>query len=139
MRLVVDAIAGGLLAAAIAGTAVAQPAKPAPPPPPPASAPVPDTAASRQVPTRNPAIRAAENAKEPGVQRPDERVIPQISVPLRSRNITPAALASAPAGSIPGGVNDDAARCVAAGTAQEKAACERGAAASLPAKPKTNR
>ncbi|MFG6416120.1 hypothetical protein ACG02S_19670 [Roseateles sp. DC23W] len=136
MRLVVDAITGGLLAAALASTAVAQPAKPMPLP---ASAPVPDTAASRQVPTRNPAIRAAENAKEPGVQRPEERVIPQISLPLRSRNVTPATSASAPAGSIPGGVNDDAARCLAAGTAQEKAACERGSAASLPAKPKTNR
>lgn len=137
MKNVVDAFVAALLAAGIAGAAAAQPATPARPASAPASAPVPQTAASRQVPERNPAIRAAENAKEPGVQRPDERVIPQISVPLRSRNIVPAA--SAPAGSIPGGVNDDAARCLAARTAQDKAACERGAAASLPAKPKTNR
>lgn len=93
------------------------------------------TAASRLVPERNAAITAAENAKEPGVQRPEERVIPQISIPLRNRNIapTPAVPASAVPGSVPGRVNEGAARCLAMETAAEKAACERRLA-SQPAK-----
>ena len=95
------------------------------------------TAASKALPARNPAITAAENAKEPGSQRPDERVIPQISIPLKSRNsaTVTATPASAPAGSVPGGVNEGAARCLAAGNASEKAACERALAASGPVKP----
>lgn len=95
------------------------------------------TAASRQVPTRNAAITAAENAKEPGNQRPEERVIPQIRIPLKPRNSAAAAtIASAPAGNVPGGVDDGAARCMAAGSASEKAACESGLAASGPVKSK---
>lgn len=94
------------------------------------------TAASKQVPTRNAAVMAAENAKEPGSQRPDERVIPQIRIPLKSRNSsTDVAATSVPPGNVPGGVDDSAARCLAAGSASEKAACERGLAASGPAKP----
>ncbi len=89
------------------------------------------TAASRQLPARNPAITAAENAKEPGNQRPDERGIPQLSIPLKPRAGATAA-ASVPAGSVPGGVDDSVARCLAAGSAAEKAACERRAAASTP-------
>ncbi len=94
------------------------------------------TAASRQVPTRNAAITASENAKEPGNQRPEERVIPQISIPLRNKNVMPLAAipASAPVGSVPGRVNEGAARCVAISSASEKAACERGLAASGPMK-----
>jgi len=95
------------------------------------------TAASKQVPTRNAAVMAAENAKEPGNQRPEERLIPQISIPLKSRDRTAAAAnaASAPAASVPGHVDDGAARCLAAGSSLEKAACERGLAASAPVKP----
>ncbi|RZA17361.1 MAG: hypothetical protein EOP93_13455 [Lysobacteraceae bacterium] len=133
MRIVFDSLLGGLLAAAVAGGACAQSA---PPPSAPASAVAPMSAASRQVPTRNAAITASENAKEPGNQRPEERVIPQISIPLKPRNSPPAAAitASAPAGTVPGGVNESAARCLATRNVIEKAACERGLAASAPAK-----
>lgn len=85
------------------------------------------------MPTRNPAIVASENAKEPGVQRPEARVIPQLSVPFTGRNIG-ATAASAPAGSLPGAVNDGAARCMAARSASERVACERALAASAPVK-----
>ncbi|KQY85431.1 MULTISPECIES: hypothetical protein [Roseateles] len=131
MRFVHGFILGGIVAAGVAGAASAQSTVPAASA---ASAPTPAGAASRAMPARNPAITAAENAKEPGVQRPEERVIPQISVPLKSRNSTlPALSASAPAGSRPGTVNDDAARCLARSGA-EKAACERALAASAPVK-----
>ena len=133
MRIVFDAVIGGMLAAALTGTACAQSVMP---PAPPASAAAPMTAASRQVPTRNAAVMASENAKEPGNQRPEERVIPQISIPLKSRSSTAAAAtsASAPAGGVAGGVNEGAARCLAIGSASEKVACERGLAASGPVK-----
>ncbi|MDR7268142.1 putative component of type VI protein secretion system [Pelomonas saccharophila] len=131
MRFVLDFLVGGITAVIVTSAACAQPA---PSSSPPASAP--ETAASRVAPDRNPALTASENAKEPGVQRPEERVVPQISVPLRSRNITaPAAPpASAPVGSRPGGVNDAAARCLAADSAKTKAACEGAGKASEPAK-----
>jgi hypothetical protein len=124
-----------LLGLVAAGAASAQPA--AAPASAPASAPIPATAASRAVPVRNPAVVAAENAKEPGAQRPEERVIPQLSVPLQSRRnaALAAAAASAPPGSVPGAVNDGAARCLAARSASERAACERGLPASAPVKP----
>jgi hypothetical protein len=130
MRLVVESCLGGIVAAALAGAASAQSAAP---PSPPASASVPAAVASRAAPARNPAITAAENAKEPGVQRPEERVIPQISVPLKSRQGSAAAPASAPAGGRPAAVNDGAARCLAS-SGSDKAACERGSAASAPVK-----
>lgn len=134
MKLVLATIVGSMLAAALAGGAGAQSAVP---PLPPASAAEPMSAASKQVPTRNAAITAAESAKEPGNQRPEERVIPQISIPLKPRNSTATAIAaSAPAGSVPGGVDDGAARCLAAGGAGDRAACERGLSASSPVKSK---
>lgn len=131
MRFVFDSILGGILAAAATTVASAQSVDP----PSPASAPVPATAASKS-PTRSAAVRAAENAKEPGNQRPEERVIPQISLPLKSRHgtATAATTASAPAGSVPGRVNEGVARCMAATGDAEKAACERGLAASGPVK-----
>jgi hypothetical protein len=134
MRFVLDSLLGGALVVVAAGAAWAQSGAPASPP---ASAVVPATAASRQVPARNPAVTASENAKEPGNQRPEERVVPQISIPLKSRSSIAAAasVASGPVGSVPGGVDDGAARCLAAGSASEKVACERRLAASAPAKP----
>ena len=101
-----------------------------------ASAPAPVTAASQPVPTRSPAVKAAEYANEPGKLRPEQRVIPQISVPLKGSNSpSPAApAASRPAGSVSGAVNDGAARCLATRGAKEKAACERALAASGPLK-----
>ncbi len=130
MRIVFDAILGGMLAAAATGAAFAQSVTP---PAPPASAAVPMTAASKQNPTRNAAVMASENAKEPGNQRPEERVIPQISIPFKPRNST-AFAASGPTGSVPGGVDDGAARCLATGSGSEKAACERALAASAAVK-----
>ncbi|MCE4556989.1 hypothetical protein [Pelomonas cellulosilytica] len=96
-----------------------------------ASAPVPATAASRIAPVRNAAVQAAENAKEPGVARPEERVIPQISVPLTRKDRTAPGHegASAPVRSGPA-VDDGAARCLAAETPAARAACQRGLAAS---------
>lgn len=120
-----------LLAPLLGLLATAAGAQPVATPPPPASAPLPMTAASQVVPTRNATVRAAENAKAPGVQRPEERVTPQLSVPLRSRSVTAAA---APA-SLPGAIDDGAARCLAVATAAARAACERGLAASAPPPP----
>lgn len=133
MRIVFDAILGGMLAVALAGAACAQSVTP---PSPAASVPVPMTAASKQVPSRNAAVMASENAKEPGNQRPEERVIPQILIPLKPRNsiATDSSAASAPAGSVPGGVNEAAARCMAMRGTVEKAACERALSASGPLK-----
>lgn len=128
MRTLFDAILGGIAAAAALAATSAACAQPA-------AAPVPMTAASRALQTRSTAITAAENAKEPGNQRPEERVIPQISIPLKSRSSTAATAASAPPARVPGGVNADAARCLAIGNASEKAACERALAASGPVKP----
>lgn len=120
MRIVIDSFVG-IVAVVAAGAAFAQAAAPA-------SAAAPMTAASRAMPARNPAVVAAENAKEPGVQRPDERVIPQISVPLKSRAVPQASASAASTGV----VNDAAARCLASGNAAAKAACERRLAASAP-------
>lgn len=73
MSIVPNTLLAGLLAATVATAALAQSSPPSSAPP--ASAAVPATAASRIVPTRNAAITAAENAKEPGAQRPEEKVI----------------------------------------------------------------
>lgn len=131
MRIVLGALLVGSVAAALHGAAFAQPASP---PASAASASVPALAASRPA-TRSAAVRAAENAKEPGNQRPEERVIPQISVPLKGRSgaKAPALPASLPAGTVPGRVNEGAARCLAAGSPGERAECERALAASGPA------
>lgn len=123
MRIVVDSFLGGLLAATAAGAALAQSDVPSSAPP--ASAAVPATAASRMVPTRNAAVTAAENAKEPGTQRPEQKVIPQISLPLRTRPEKAVAAAASGPTMGTGAVNDGAARCLAAGSATDKAACER--------------
>ncbi|MGM9479964.1 hypothetical protein ACS5PN_02080 [Roseateles sp. NT4] len=133
MRTVLEALLGGMLAALAVAGAHAQPASPAASS---ASAAAPMTAASRQVPARNPAITAAENAKEPGNQRPEERVVPQITIPIKPRNIAlPAATAaSAPAAGLAGRVNEGAARCVALGNVADRADCERRLAASAPGK-----
>ncbi len=118
---------------AIAGAhAFAQSVEPVVPPTSPASATGPAPPASTPIQTRSPAVRAAEKAKEPGILQPEQRVIPQISVPLkRANSATPATpAASRPAGSVAGTVNDGVARCVAASDAAEKAACERGSASA---------
>jgi hypothetical protein len=132
MRTAIKAILGGSLSAAVIGVASGQAALPASSP---ASAAAPMTAASRQLPARNPVFTASENAKEPGNQRPEERVIPQISIPLKSRNLTAPAAAtasSAPSSGLPGGIDEGAARCLALSSTAAKAACENRRAASMP-------
>jgi hypothetical protein len=124
MRHAPSALLAGLLAAALATPVAAQPAAPA-------SGPVP-VAASSPTSTRNAAVRAAENAKEPGAQRPEQRVFPQLHVPLTRRGPNAAAPASAPTGPL---VDDGAARCLASRDAPARAACERALAASAPARP----
>jgi hypothetical protein len=141
MRIVFPRVVPGALAAlAAAGMACAQAQVTAQSPAPvpataPASAPAPMTAASRQVPDRNPTLTAAENTREPGDRRPEERVVPQISIPLKSRSaaLAPVAAASTPVAAVPGGVDDAAARCLATRNPVEKAACERALPASAPA------
>ena len=127
-------ILGAVIAVAFSSAACAQQTVLSPPLP--ASAPVPAAAASKPIPTRSTAVKAAENANEPGVLRPEQPVIPQITLPLKGRNSPSSAAPSAslPAGSVPGAVNDGAARCLATSGAAEKAACERGLAASGPLK-----
>ena len=122
-------VLGAVIAMAFAVAAYAQSSTPAPQP---SSAPVPAPAASKAILNRSTAVRAAEKANEPGTLQPEQRVIPQISVPLRRSNSpTPAApAASLPAGSVAGAVNDGAARCLASGAEKASAACERRPPAS---------
>lgn len=127
-------VLGAVIAVAFTGAACAQPS--VMPASSPSSAAVPAAAASKPIPSRSTAVKAAENANEPGVLRPEQRVIPQITLPLKGRNSPSSAAPSAslPAGSVPGAVNDGAARCLATSSAAEKAACERSLAASGPLK-----
>jgi len=134
MSIVSVSLLAGLLAAAAASAALAQSSLPSSATP--ASAAVPATAASRIVPTRNAAITAAENAKEPGAQRPEEKVIPQISLPLRTRPEKAVAAAASGPTIGTGAVNDGAARCLATANPADKADCERRLAASAPMKPR---
>ena len=123
------AVLGAVMAVVFTGAACAQAVMPAPLP---SSAPVPApaAAASKPIPSRSAAVKAAENANEPGKLSPEQRVIPQIVLPLKGRNDPSPAAASLPVGSVPGAVDDGAARCLASSDAAEKAACERGLAAS---------
>ncbi len=129
MRSAFRSVLGALLAAGIGGAGAAQTALQ---PPLPSSAPASAAAGSRATSVRSPAVRAAEKAQEPGVLAPEQRVVPQITVPLKPRaaSLPAAPPASLPAGTVPGIVNDGAARCLASASAREKAACEAGKAAS---------
>jgi len=91
-----------------------------------------DTAAAPNGPARSasqpmgssPAVRAAENAELPGDLRPEERIVPQISIPLKRRGVaSPARGASAASGK--NGIDDDAARCSAKKTKAERDDCLR--------------
>lgn len=119
MSIVVNTLLGSLLAAGLTGAVCAQPVTTSP-----ASAPM--RAASKPIPAQSPAVAAAENAKEPGAQRPEERVVPQVSIPLKGRKGAFPATSAASA-TVPGGINEAAARCKAAA---DREACERGLAAS---------
>ena len=133
MKSAFSSLLGVLMMVSLPGAASAQSVLP---PVLPSSAPVPMSAASTPMPLRSPAVKAAENANEPGKLRPEQRVIPQITVPLKGSNSpSPAApSASLNVGSVPGAVNDGAARCLATSGPKEMAACERGFPASGPLK-----
>jgi len=73
-------------------------------------------------PSQSPAVRAAQGATPPGELRPENPVLPQIAVPLRRpRDTAPGERAGSAAGSI----DDSAARCRAASSDRERAACIR--------------
>jgi hypothetical protein len=127
MRSAFDFVLSAAFAVALNGFAYAQSAVP---PSSPTSAPAPKPAASTPIPARSAAVMAAENANEPGKLGPEERVIPQISVPLKPRNSAPEA--SQPNGRATGAIDDAAARCLATLGAVERAACQRGLSASGP-------
>ena len=133
MRSAFVSVLGAVVAVLVTGAACAQSVVPPQPPP---SAPMP--AASQPIPTRSTAVKAAENSNEPGRLRPEQRVIPQISLPLKGSNTPSPAdpAASLPAGSVPGAVNDGTARCLATSGAKERAACERGLPAPGPLTPR---
>ena len=93
-------------------------------PPPAAAASVPLIGpGSRERPVPSPAVRAAQNATTPGDLRPENPVVPQLAVPLRRER---PASGSDPAGSASAGeIDDAAARCRAAASDRERAACAR--------------
>lgn len=83
-------------------------------------------------PTQSPAVKAAERSATPGQFRPEHPVVPQITVPLKRRG-APGMPPDANTGSsaaVAGGINDSAARCRAARSAQQRAACPPGLRAS---------
>lgn len=122
MRLALLGIAAGAtLAGAHAATAM---------PPTPAASAASDRVPARghQSPLQSPAVRAAQGAAAPGDLRPQNQVLPQIAVPLRRGRDS---AGSQRAGSAPAGnIDDSAARCRAAASVRERAACGRGGAAS---------
>ncbi len=75
-------------------------------------------------PTVSPAVRAAENAEQPGKMRPESAVVPQISLPLRSGKATAEAGLPLP-GPGNGKQDDRAAACAAHISKAERQKCER--------------
>ena len=69
-------------------------------------------------------MRAAQDSAAPGDLRPHGAVVPQIAVPLRRDRDTAAADRAGSAG-LAGAIHDTAARCKAATTDRERAACIR--------------
>ena len=75
-------------------------------------------------PSQSPAVRAAQGSAAPGDLRPQSAVVPQIAVPLRRDRDTGAAEGAGSAG-LAGTIHDAAARCKAATSDRERAACIR--------------
>ena len=90
-----------------------------------------DPAASQPAGPGSPAVRAAENAEVPGDLRPENRALPQLSIPLKRKASKGAA--SGAAGS--NNIDDAAARCLARKTKWERAECESAGVRSPPAAP----
>ena len=91
-----------------------------------------DRAASQAAGPGSPAVRAAENAEVPGDLRPENRALPQLSIPLKRKASKGAA--SAAGGSK--GIDDDAARCLAKNTKRERAECQSAGDRNIPAAPR---
>ena len=89
-----------------------------------ASTPAPvSTSASR--PIGSTAVEAADNAQEPGKLRPENRVVPQIVLPLSSdRNSRDSARGSA--SPTAGQIDESAARCAAQKTKAARQDCKAG-------------
>jgi hypothetical protein len=81
------------------------------------------------LPVPSPAVRAAQQAQQPGKVRPENAVVPQVAVPLRRTDTPspPAVAASSPPGPRSGtagdGVDERAARCLALPTKAERDRC----------------
>ncbi len=76
----------------------------------------------KERPTQSPAVRAAEGALEPGKLRPENPVVPQIAVPLRSAT-KPDPQAAADRVSRPPRIDDRAASCAAHKSLAERQKC----------------
>ncbi len=80
----------------------------------------------------SPAVQAAERARMPGELGPDKPAVPQIAVPLPGRRAAGPAASAAAAATVPGGIDDDAARCTAIKSKSQRQACRARVAASAP-------
>ncbi|HLL12231.1 MAG TPA: hypothetical protein VK570_14305 [Rubrivivax sp.] len=78
----------------------------------------------QQLPTQSTAVRASQGAASPGDLRPGNPVVPQIAVPLRRDRDATASEGAGSAG-LAGAIHDTAARCKAATSDRERAACIR--------------
>lgn len=117
-------LAASLTASAAAPAASAAEASPAP------AASAPGTFGRRDRPLQSPAVRAAQDAASPGDLRPENPVVPQITVQLRRPNVNHRAASGA---ALAGDIDDSAARCRAAASTRQREACGRG---GVPGSPK---
>ncbi|MDN3921308.1 hypothetical protein [Roseateles violae] len=81
-----------------------------------------EIAASKNWGATNPAFKAVETSRAPGLERPRQQVVPQVNVPFRGKGDT-----STPGAIVPGGVDDSAARCLASTSPEQRRACEQAA------------
>ncbi len=76
----------------------------------------------KERPTQSPAVRAAEGALEPGKLRPENAVVPQIAVPLRSAT-KPEQQPAVDRGARPRSIDERAASCAAHKSQAERQKC----------------
>ncbi|MET0519634.1 MAG: hypothetical protein ABW005_12485 [Burkholderiaceae bacterium] len=79
------------------------------------------SAASRPLAARPPAVREAVNAGPPAAVKP---VVPQISIPLSRKVERPASIRTSKIPPVGGSIDDGAARCLAASSPGDRAACQ---------------
>jgi hypothetical protein len=87
------------------------------------------SAASQPVNAARTAAKAAQDAEVPGDVRPENPVVPQLSIPLK-RERSKELVAAPKSGNAVGGVDDGAARCRAMKTSTERTECQRALASS---------